>query len=509
MHRPNRRRIRTAVLGLVACVGLLAGAPALAQTRGGTLIAAWAQDPVGLDPQITSAYSSYQVLENILDTLVTLDADQNVQPSLATSWEVSDDGLVWTFHLRDGVSFSNGRALTADDVVYTYTRMLDPATGSGNAYKIAGLTKVTAVDDATVQLTLDAPNAAFLGHLALDKSVGIIARENVEDGTIDTQPIGTGPFMISDYQPGTKVVLERNPHYWQDGLPYLDGIEIRIIPDDSVRRSALVAGDIDWAIAMPAQSIDALKTTDGLVVDETPAGAYWYIGVNTEHPPLDQVAVRQAISYAINRDDIAAAAAFGSAVPTQEPIPASSAWADDYAPYSHDPEKAKELLAEAGVPDGFEMDIMPTTQYEESVRVAQVMQAELAEVGITANINTLEWAQWLEEEGAGNYDTYVCSWNALVDPDDFFYAQHKTGEVFNFTGYSNPTVDELLDQGRRAQGFDERKPIYDQINQIIVDEAPYIYLYNPLNVNVYHDYVQGYSARADQAVRFVGTWLDK
>lgn len=496
-------------LATLALVALLGAVPAFAQKTGGTLEAAWAQDPVGLDPQVTSAYSSYQVLENVLDTLVTLDADQNVEPSLATSWEVSEDGLDWTFHLRPGVTFSNGRPLSADDVVYTYTRMLDPATGSGNAYKIAGLSSVTAVDDATVKLTLDAPNAAFLGHLAIDKSVGIIAKENVEDGTINTQPIGTGPFMITDYQPGTKVVLERNPHYWQDGLPYLDKVEINIIPDDSVRRSALIAGDVDWAIAVPAQSIDDLKTTAGLVVDETAAGAYWYIGVNTEHAPLDQKEVRQAISYAINRADIAAAATFGNAVPTQEPIPASSAWSDGYAPYDQDLDKAKSLLAAAGVPDGFELHIMPTTQYEESIRIAQVMQAELAKVGIKATIDTLEWAQWLEEEGKGNYDTYVCSWNALVDPDDFFYAQHKTGEVFNFTGYSNPTVDELLDQGRRAQGFDARKPIYDEINKIIVDDAPYIYLYNPLNVNVYHDYVKGYAARSDQAVRFVGTWLDK
>ena len=479
----------------------------LAQNSGGTLIAAWAQDPVGLDPHITSAYSSFQILENVLDTLVTLDAEQNVTPSLAESWSVSEDGLTWTFTLRQDVTFSNGRAFTADDVVFTFNRMLDPETGSGNAYLLAGVTDVSAADAYTVVLTLDAPNPSLLGKLGVNKAVGIIARESVEDGSINTQPIGTGPFMITDFQPGVKVMLEKNPEYWQDGLPYLDAIEARIITDESVRRSALVSGDVDWAISVPAQSVSELSARDDLVVDSVPAGAYWYIGVNTTRDPLSDAKVRQAISYAINREQIAEAAAFGNAEATQDPIPSSNAWNYGYAPYEYNPEKAKELLAEAGA-EGMSMEIMPTTQYEESIRVAQVLQAQLSAVGINATIRTLEWAEWLEEEGAGNYDTYVCSWNGLVDPDDFFYAQHKTGEVFNFTGYSNPSVDELLQQGRTAQDRGEREGIYAEINRVIVDEAPYVYLYNPLNINVYQTYVKGYQARADQAIRFVETYLD-
>ncbi|MEX2536646.1 MAG: ABC transporter substrate-binding protein [Trueperaceae bacterium] len=479
-----------------------------AQQQGGTLTAAWAQDPVGLDPHITSAYSSFQILENVLDTLVTLDAEQNVVPSLAESWESSEDGLQWTFHLRDGLVFSNGRQMTAEDVVYTFERMLDPETGSGNAYLLAGVTDVEAPDEDTVVLTLDAPNVALLGHLAVNKSVGIIARESVEDDTINTRPIGTGPFQIVDFQPGNLVRLERNEHYWQDGLPYLDAIDIQILPDESVRRTALVSGDVDWAISVPAQSVEELRNDDDVIVDETTAGAYWYIGVNTESEPLDDPAVRQALAYALQRDNIVQAATFGVAEPTQDPIPSSSAWAFEYAPYDYDPERARQLLEEAGVGDGFELEIMPTTQYEESIRIAQVMQQNLADVGVTANIRTLEWAQWLEEQGAGNYDTFVCSWNGLVDPDDYFYAQHKTGEVFNFTGYSNESVDELLEEGRATQDFVERLPIYEQINRAIVDEAPYIYLYNPLNIHAYRPYVEGFEARPDQAVRFTETWLD-
>ena len=480
-----------------------------AQERGGTLVAGWGQDPVGLDPHVTSARSSLQILENVLDTLVTLDAEQNVVPSLAESWEVSDDGLTWTFNLRDGVVFSNGRPLTAEDVVYTYERLLDPETGSGQAYLLAGVEEVSAPDERTVVFSLEAPNPALPSKLAANKAVGIIARESVEDGTINTRPIGTGPFKITDFQPGVKVMLERNENYWQEGLPYLDAIDIRIITDESVRRTALVSGDIDWTIAVPAQSVEELKERDDVIIDEVPAGAYWYIGVNTEREPLNDPRVRQAISYAINREQIAEAATFGNAEPTQDPIPSSSAWNYGYAPYEMNIEHAQELLAEAGVPDGFELEIMPTTQYDESIRIAQVVQAQLAGLGIQADIRTLEWAEWLEEQGAGNYDTYVCSWNGNVDPDDFFYAQHKTGEVFNFTGYSNPTVDELLEEGRATADPEARREIYAEINQQLVDDAPYIYLYNPLEINAYRPYVEGYEARPDQAIRFTETWLDR
>lgn len=493
----------TALLGLGA-----------AQNQGGTLIAAWAQDPVGLDPHITSAASSFQVLENVLDTLVEMDVDGNIQPSLATDWTVSEDGLEWTFQLRDDAVFSNGRPLTADDVVFTYERMLDPDTESGNAYKIDAVETVEAVDDTTVRFTLGAPYSAFLAHLAIDKSVGIIAREAVEDGTINTRPIGSGPFHIADYEPGSRVLLEANPHYWrtdEDGeqLPYLDAVEIQIITDDSVRRSALVSGDIDWAYAVPPQAIEELEGRDDVIVSRSAAGAYWYLGVNTEREGIDDPRVRQALSLALNRDDITEAATFGTGVPTQDPIPSSSAWAYDYAPYDQDPERARALLEEAGYGDGFEVELMPTTQYQESIRISQVVQAQLGAIGVDASIRTLEWAEWLEEEGAGNYDVYVCSWNGLVDPDDYFYAQHKTGEVFNFTGYANPTVDELLDEGRSTEGFDARYDIYEEINQIIVDDAPYIYLYNPGNIQAFLSDVEGFQARPDQQMRFVRTWLDR
>ncbi len=496
------------LLALVLTAALALAGSALAQQSGGTLVAAWNQEPVGFDPHIVSAVSSHQVLTNVIDNLVTLDEEQNIVPELAETWSVSDDGTVLTFTLREGVMFSNGEPLTAAHFKTVFERILDPETGSGNAWRLAGVESVEAPDERTLVLGLSAPTPGLLGHLAVSKALGVFHPSAIEDGTVNTRPVGTGPFMISDYQPGNRVLLERNPHYWREGLPYLDAVDVRIIPDETVRRTALVTGEIDWTFTVPAQSVAELQARDDVVVDATPAGAYYYIGVNTRDGPLADARVRQAISYAVNRDNVVQAAEFGNAEVTQDPIPSNSAWSFDYAPYEHDVERARQLLAEAGFADGFDLTIMPTTEVPATIRAAQVIQADLAAVGIRASINTLEWAEWLQEQGEGNYETFVCSWNGLVDPDDFFYAQHHTGEVFNFTGYSNPSVDELLDEARGLAEFDDRYPLYEQVNQMIVDDAAYIYLYNPLQIHAYNPYVQGFSTRSDQSVRFHETWME-
>lgn len=495
-------------INLAIAVTMVLGSAALAQNAGGTLVAAWAQEPVGFDPHITSAQSSHQILTNVIDNLVTLDAEQTIVPELAESWAVSDDGLTLTFTLRAGVMFSNGTPLVAGHFKTVFDRLLDPDTGSGAAWRMASVASVEAPDDTTVVLNLSAPAPGLLGHLAVSKALGVFDPASVEDGTINTRPVGTGPFMITDFQPGNRVLLEKNPNYWRDGLPYLDAVDVRIIGDETVRRTALVTGEVDWAFSVPAQSVAELSARDDVVVDGTPAGAYYYIGVNTTEGPLADVRVRQAIAYAINRDNIVEAAEFGNAEPTQDPIPANSAWAFGYAPYEQDVERARALLAEAGYADGFEMNIMPTTEIQATIRAAQVMQADLAAIGIRSDITTLEWAEWLQEQGDGNFDTYICSWNGLVDPDDFYYAQHHTGEVFNFTGYSNPTVDQLLDDARVLPDPAARKELYQQANQAIVDDAPYIYLYNPLQIHAYKPWVQGFATRADQSVRFHETWLE-
>ena len=475
--------------------------------RGGTLVAAISADPEGFDPHITSAHSSFEVLENVYDTLVTVDDDLNMVPSLAESWEISDDNLTWTFHLREGVKFHNGRDLTAEDVVYSYERILDEETGSGVAWRFGSVESVEAVDDLTVAIKLTEPSPNLLGRIGAYKGMSIIPREIVEDGTIDTHPVGTGPFKFIEYMPGDHVTLEANPDYWEEGKPYLDGVLMQIIPDETVRLTNLQTGEVDWVDSLPPQRVTELATSGDVVVDKESGGDYWYIGVNLTREPFDKLEVRQAIAYAIDRAEVAAAAKWDTATPNDGPIPPDSFWYYDYQPYDQDLEKARELLAEAGYPNGFETEFMPTTFYEETVRAAQVLQAQLSQIGIDADIRTLEWGTWLEEEGAGNFDMYLCGWIGNIDPDDFFYAQHHTDQVFNFTGYSNPEVDELLEQGRVETDREARKEIYNEVQKRIIDDAPYVYLYNPDVVQAWQPYVRGYATIGTNAKRFENTWL--
>lgn len=477
--------------------------------RGGMLKAAISADPQGFDPHLTSAYSSFQVLENVYDTLVTVDENLNMIPSLATSWEVSEDNLTWTFHLQEGVKFHNGRLLSADDVVYSYQRIMNPDTGSGCSWRFSSVESVDAPDAMTVVIRVKSPSPNLLNMIGGYKGMAIVPKEIVEDETVNTTPIGTGPFKFVEYVPGDRVVLEANPDYWEAEKPYLDGVTFKIIPEETVLLTNLLTGEVDWAGALPPQQVTELATSGEVIVDKVSGNDYWYIGLNLKREPFGDVRVRQAIAYAINRDEVAMGAKWDTATANQGAIPNTSFWYSDYQPYTQNLEKARQLLADAGYPNGFKTEFMVTNFYEETVRAAQVLQAQLAQIGINAEIRTLEWGAWLEDEGKGNFDMYIMGWIGNLDPDEFYYSAQHTGEVFNFTGYSNPTLDELLDKGRVETDVDVRKEIYTEVAKIVIDDAPYVFLYNPANVNAWQPYVRGYYTRSDSAINFENTWLDR
>jgi peptide/nickel transport system substrate-binding protein len=453
--------------------------------------------------------SSFVILANVVETLTTMNDNIELTPLLAESWEQSDDGLTWTFHLREGVLFSNGEEMTSEHVVFSMNRILDPDTGSGRVASVGGEDAVwEALDTYTVSVTTPEPNAILPISLS-GRSQAIVHPDSVdEDGKI-VVPIGTGPFTIEDLEGTISLTLAKNENYWQEGLPYLDAVEITVIQEDAAREAALLGGEVDFVRRIASQSVAALQENDDVVILVSPALAYQYMGVNVTREPLDDVRVRQAIAYAIDRQQICDAGAFGICSPIQGPIDTGSPWYFDYAPYDRDLDKARELLAEAGLADGFEMELMPTSTYQDTVRHAQVVQANLAEIGIQTTINAPEWAEWLELEGSFQYDTYLCGWNGLVDADQYYYLQHRTGEVFNFTGYSTPEFDALVDAGRATADFDERYAIYEQANKILVDDAPYIYFYNPSFTRGLSPNVKGYVIRPDDGTLFMNTWLDE
>jgi peptide/nickel transport system substrate-binding protein len=358
---------------------------------GGTLRAAFQNEWAGLDPHVVSSYSSYQVLNNVLEGLTTYDDDLNLQPHLAESWEQSEDGLTWTFRLREGVMFHNGREMTAEDVKWSFERLIDPATGAGNAGRVGPPeTEIEVIDDNTVAITHPEPFGIFPQSLGFDKSTGIVAMESLEDDGTISIPIGTGPFEIAEVEGTTRLVLEKHDDYWQEEYPYLDEIIIEPIPDDTVRETALLGGEVDWVLSIAPQNFESLQENPDVVVDTAPQLSYDYIGINVTREPFDDVLVRQAIALAIDRQTLCEAGYFGLCEPVQGPVGSGSPWNFDYQPYDQDIERARELLAEAGYPDGFEMELLPTTQYGETVRAAQVLQQQLAEIGIEASINAPE-----------------------------------------------------------------------------------------------------------------------
>jgi peptide/nickel transport system substrate-binding protein len=494
------RARRSLALSLAASMSIISvPAATLAQDggSGGTLVAAISAEPDQLDPHVTSAYVSFQVLENVFDTLVEPDENLEMVPALAESWEISDDGLTYTFDLRDGVTWHDGTPLTANDVVYSYGRIRDSAS---NGWRFGTLTDVTAPDDDTVVFTLSAPTPNLLASLGAYKGLAIVQQANVESGDITTAPIGTGPFSFSEWTSGDSIELVRNDAYW-GGAPNLDGVTYRFIPDATVALTNLQAGEVQWTDNLPAQQVNSLKDSSDITVESVPSNDYYYFAANENRDPYSDARVRQALAWAIDRDAIVQAALFGNATVNQTAIPETSGWYFDYAPYSRDLDMAQSLLDEAGVED-LQIDLMVVSSDNQAVTAAQVIAANLAEIGVTVNIRQLDSSTWIADQGAGNFDIFLWSWIGNLDPSDFYYAQHHTDGGFNAQGYSNPDVDAALDAAGTETDHDARKALYDEAAKMIVDDASYVYLYNPEIVQGFSPNVEGYTVRGDAAIRF-------
>ncbi|BBY52630.1 ABC transporter substrate-binding protein [Mycolicibacterium arabiense] len=464
----------------------------------GNLIAAIAGEPDQLDPQKTSSYFSFEVLENVFDTLVEPDENLEMQPALAESWTVSPDQLTWTFRLRDGVTWHDGSPFTADDVVYSYRRIIDEKLS--NVDKFSAVTDVTAPDPSTVVVRVKEPTPNLLTNLGGFKGMAIVSRRNVESGEIATRPMGTGPFSFASQRSGDSITLAANPNYW-GGAPKIPGVTYRFISEPSTALSALQAGEVDWTDSIPAQRVEQLRNDDSIHLAVTPSNDYWYFALNQARAPWNDVRVRRAIAYAIDRDAIVQATSYGTAVANQLAIPEGNPWYVRYDQYRYDLDEAKRLLDESGVRPTA-LDMLVTSEYPETVTAAQVVADNLAPLGISVNIRTVDMATWLDEQNTGNFDMLMMGWLGNIDPDDFYYAQHHTGGSNNAQKFSDPEVDRLLDAGRVETARDARADDYAKAAVQIADQVSYIYLYNPSVIQGWTPDLTGYEARRDGAIRF-------
>jgi peptide/nickel transport system substrate-binding protein len=470
---------------------------------GGTLIAAIGGDPDQLDPHTTSSSFAFTVLENVYDTLVQPGDDLTMEPALAEDWQTSDDLLTWTFTLREGVTFHDGSELTAEDVVASFERIAEEG---ANAFRLDAVEAFEATDDLTVTMRLNRPAPNLLEQIGPFKGMAIAPAAAIEAGTLGDEPVGTGPFQFVSFSPGDSVVLEANEDFWGEG-PFLDGVEFRVIPDESVKITNLETGEVDWIDSVPPQQIDQLEGSDDLVLGRVAGNDYWYLALNNEREPYDDPEVRRAIAFALDPATIAEAAKFDAATPNETAIPETSFWYLDHTPYGYDTDQAQQLLDDAGVSD-LTMDLMVTNEFPETVTAAQVIASQLEQVGIEVSIRTEDFSTWLADQGDGEFDAFMLGWLGNIDPDDFYYAQHHSTGGFNFHGFEDAEVDQLLDDARVEVDQDARKELYDQAATRIVDLASYIYFYNPDIVEAWSPQVSGYETRADQATRFATTRLD-
>ena len=462
------------------------------------LIAAIAGEPDQLDPHKTTAYFSFEVLENVYDTLVEPGENLEMRPALAESWEVSGDQLTWIFHLRRGVTFHDGSPFSAGDVVYSYKRIIDQKLS--NADRFRAVTNVTALDKSTVKITVAQPTPNLLSNIGGFKGMAIVQRKNVESGEIATHPVGTGPFAFKSAKSGDSITLAANKNYW-GGQPLISGVTFRFIPEASTALSALQAGEIDWTDSIPTQRVEELKADDSINLGVTPSNDYWYLALNEARTPWNDVRVRRAIAYGVDRHAIVQATSYGTATVNQLAIPKGSPWYTEYHGYTLDVAEAKRLLQEAGVKE-LTLDMMATTEYPETITAAQIIADNLAALGITVKIRSTDFATWLDDQNAGNFDLLMMGWLGSIDPDDFYYAQQHTGGKSNAQKYSNPDVDRLLDAARTETNRDARADRYARAATIVADDASYIYLYNPSVIQAWTKSLSGYQARRDRAIRF-------
>jgi peptide/nickel transport system substrate-binding protein len=458
-----------------------------------TLVYGRGGDSVSLDPISTTEGETFKVTENIFETLVAFgEQDTTINPGLAEDWTVTEDGLTYEFKLRQGVKFHDGTEFNADAVVFNFNRWMNGDEEQFPYYTMFGgykadeghvIQEVTAVDANTVKFVLKRPQAPFLKNLAMSPfAISSPAAIEQHGEAYRANPVGTGPFKFVEWKENDTITLEKNADYWQEGLPKLNKVIFRVIPENTARLNALVNGEIDVMDGLNNSDEATVLGNDNLQVIERPSMNVGYIGLTNTRKPFDNKLVRQAINHAIDKQSIIDAFYGGKAQPAVNPMPpAISGYHDGIEAYPYDLEKAKALLAEAGYADGFTMDLwaMPVARpyMPEAMKVAEVIQASLAEIGVTANIQSVDWATYLDQAKNGEYDAFMLGWTGdNGDADNFLYTLLDKDSIGsnNSAMYSSDELHDILIQAQTEVDEDVRNELYKKAQEIIHEDAPWV-----------------------------------
>lgn len=471
-------------------MGAMLGKPrtAFAQTPkyGGKLTTAMIDSPVSLDPGHMADFTAYWAGNLIYDKLVYLNPDMTVSPNLATSWKSLEKGKVWIFNLRKGVKFHNGRELKAKDVATYFNRVMNPKEAASAKKRLAPLESAEVLDDYTVKVNLSIPSIDFPNSLG-EPTGSIIAPESA--GRETNNPIGTGAFKLKEYMPGEKLVFVKNKNYWKKGLPYLDVIQFTIMPDIATQVSALVSGEIDTFREISKDFVDVLKRKKDIVIEEVPTGAIQPIVMQMSKKPFNDPRVVQAIKLCVDREKFVDLVLNGHGVPANDTnIPPNHLFYHGIPIKKQDYKLAKKLLADAGYPNGLDLELYTSYVRVNMVESALTLKDMCAPVGIRINVKT--WPpQTYWKEVWRHKSFFVSNWVGRVSVHDYLYQyfhedsfDHENPgglrDVNNTSQYINHTASRLLEQGSAEAEFEKRVDIYKMAQAIIMETAGWVVPYN-------------------------------
>ncbi|GLC88173.1 glutathione ABC transporter substrate-binding protein [Lysinibacillus piscis] len=472
------------------------GAKEGTKSVGGELVILRASDATSLDPHFITDIPSANIIHGkVYETLVAFDRDRKIVPLLAKSWEQTDE-LTWTFTLNEGIKFHDGTDFNAEAVKATFNRILDPATGSPQRDKLSMISEVIVGDDYTVTLKLKEPYAPLLSILASNE--GSIMSPKVIAESADqlaTHPVGTGPFVFDSWKSGQEIKLNTNKDYWGN-VPKIDKVTFKIVPEDSTRLAMIESGEAHIADQVPVTDIERIENSSTMNLFRTEGLAVEFIGFNVQDSLLSDVKVRQAISYAVDREAIISGIYNNVGTLANSAMsPKVIGYSSETKAYDYDVVKAKELLKEAGIKEGTKVKLL-TSDRKERINMAEVIQSQLKGIGLDVDIQVMEYGAFISEITKEQHQLFISGWgNATGDADYNQYNLFHTasmGAPGNHFYYSNPEVDALIEKGRSTSDQTARNDIYKQAMQKELDDAVYIPVRNYEHLAVYSNNVKGF-----------------
>jgi len=463
---------------------------------GGTLVVVRLSDATGLDPHfITDIPSANVVHGKVYETLVAFDKDMKITPRLATEYKQTDD-LTWEFTLQEGVKFHDGTPFNAEAVKITLERLLDPATGSPQKDKLGMISEIIVKDDTHVTIKLSQPYAPLLSILASNEG-SIISPKSIQESPeeLATHPVGTGPFVFDSWKSGQQITLSKNDAYWGEKVK-IDNVEFKVVPEDATRLAMIESGEAHISDQVPVTEIDRIESSDSLNLFRTEGLAVEYLGFNTTKAPFDNVKVRQAVSYAIEREAIIDGVYNNVGTLANVAMsPKVFGYSKDVEAYPYDVNKAKALLKDAGFDSGMKINLL-TSDRKERINMAEVIQSQLKGVGVDVEIQVMEYGSYIEQVNSGEHQMFIGGWGNATGDGDYnqynLFHSASVGSPGNHFYYQNPAVDKLIEQGRVETDPKQREEIYKQAMQVEMDEAVYIPIRNYEHLAVYNNNVKNF-----------------